>query len=459
MPYCRNFFLLILFCCFYVPLITAQEKKLLDEFQTLFFDVPTGEPVIIMNDSLLYRGYDLKSHLFTGLETEKPNNLWLRYLYSNNDKTLIVGSSCGPVYQLEGNNFKRLDNSFPHRNQYGAGAFLYDKTPYLFGGYGMFTFKNIITKFNFKTGEWEEVKVNSKIKPEPRREFLYHQNDSLFYVINGLKKDPENPAKDIRITDNRLWKLDLNTMEWKNVGTVKPYLDGYFSYLSFTSNGKWYLVGSEILELDIENNTFRKYKMREWKRIHQLAFDEGNNMLTYIYKAASSNKFYVQSQALDSFLGELIIEDTLFKSNFKWYFFTGTLLSLLLILLYFNKTKKQLIQPFKGVVYHPKEDRFYFKKQAITNLEENEHKLFKFLSLNKEAFVQLNEINHLFNGNDAENFATISKRRETVQGELLLKLSILLNLPKEKILLKRKNPTDKRIKEVKLAPGIVKIED
>tara|TARA_R110002072_G_scaffold22666_2_gene79603 strand:+ start:13112 stop:14428 length:1317 start_codon:yes stop_codon:yes gene_type:complete len=436
----------------------AQEGKLLNSFQTLFFDVPTGEPIIIVNDSLLYCGYDFKNHSFTGLDTEKPHNLWLRYIYSNEDKTLIVASSCGPVYQFEENDFKRLDNSFPHRNQYGAGHFLYNNTPHLFGGYGLFTFKNLITKFNFNTGEWEEVKVNSKVKPEPRREFLYHQNDSLFYVINGLKKDPKNPSKAKIIDDNRLWKLDLNTMMWKKAGTVKQSLDGYFSYLSFTSNGKWYLVGPEILELDVENNTFRKYKMREWKRVQQLAFDESSNVVTYIYKATSSNNFHVQSQPLDKFIGELIIEDKLFKSNLKWYILAGTLLTLLLTLLYYNKTKKQLIQPFRGIVYHPEEDRFYFKKQAITNLEENEHKLFKFLSLNKESFIQLNDINHLFNGDVADNYVTISKRREVAQAELLLKLSILLNVPKEKILQERKSPKDKRIKEIKLAPGVVKFK-
>ncbi len=435
----------------------AQERKSLHEFQTLFFDVPTAKPVIIINDSLILRGYDFKPHLFTGLESER--DLWLRYVYSNDKTTFTVGNSCGPVYQLQGNDFNRIDNSFPHHNQYGAGHFLYDNTPHLFGGYGLFTFKNLITKFNFNTGEWEEVKVNSKAKPEPRREFLYHQNDSLFYVINGIKKDPENPSKDKIIDDNSLWKLDLNTMTWKKVGTVKQSLDGYFSYLSFTSNGKWYLVGSEILELDVENNTFRKYKMREWKRIHQLAFDEGSNVLTYIYKASSSNNFYVQSQQLDNFIGELIVEDSLFKSNLKRYIFASAILSLILILIYFFKTKKQPIQPFKGIVYHPEEDRFYFKKQAITNLEENEHKLFKFLSLNKDSFVQLNDINHLFNGDVADNYVAISKRRELAQAELLLKLSILLNIPKEKILQERKSPKDKRIKEIKLASGIVKIKD
>lgn len=434
----------------------AQERKSLHEFQTLFFDVPTAKPVIIINDSLILRGYDFKPHLFTGLESER--DLWLRYVYSNDKTTFTVGKSCGPVYQLQGNDFNRIDNSFPHHNQYGAGHFLYDNTPHLFGGYGLFTFKNLITKFNFNTGEWEEVKVNSKAKPEPRREFLYHQNDSLFYVINGLKKDPDNPSKDKIIDDNELWKLDLNTMMWKKSGTVKQSLDGYLSYLSFTSNRKWYLVGPEILELDIENNTFRKYKMREWKRIHQLAFDQNSSVITYIYKASSSNKFYVQSQPLDRFIGELIIEEKLFKSNLMWYIFAGTFLILLLILLYFSKTKKQLIQPFRGIVYHPDNDQFYFKKQVITNLEENEHKLFKFLSLNKDSFVQLNDINHLFNGDVADNYVAISKRRELAQAELLLKLSILLNIPKEKILQERKSPKDKRIKEIKLAPGIVKIK-
>lgn len=458
MSFLRTFLIVLLSFCSTWFTLTGQEGKQLNNFQTLFFDVPTGEPVIIVNDSLLYHGYDFRETYYS--KNAIPTNASMfSYAYSNINRTLFVGSSCGPVHQFEYNNFNRIDNSFPHRNQYGAGPFLYNNTPHLFGGYGLFTFKNLITKFNFNTGEWEEVKVNSEVMPEPRREFLYQQNDSLFYVINGLKKDLENPSKNIRIDDNRLWKLNLNTMMWKKAGTVKQSLDGYLNYMSFSSNGKWYLVGADVLELDIENNSFRKYKIREWKRIHLLAFDKRSSMLTYIYQASSTNSFYAQSQPLDNFMGELILEDKLFKSNQKWYILTGIIISLLLILIYFNKTKKQLIQPFKGIVYHYEEDRFYFKKQPITNLEENEHKLLKFLSLNKESFVQLNDINHLFNGDVADNYITISKRREVAQAELLLKLSILLNIPKEKILQELKSPKDKRIKEIKLALGVVKIKD
>lgn len=455
--------LILVFNCLFVILksagLFAQERKLLNEYQTLFFDITTSEPVIIVNDSLLYRGYDFKE-IYYSIKTTIPDTpSMFSYTYSNLNRTLFVGHSCGPVYQFENNIFNRIDNSFPHRNQYGAGHFLYNNTPHLFGGYGLFTFKNLITKFNFNTGEWEEVKVNSKTKPEPRMEFLYHQNDSLFYVINGVKKDPENPSKNLKIDDNRLWKLDLSTMMWKEAGTLKQSLDGYLSNLSFYSNGKWYLVGSEILELDVENNTFRKYKMKEWKRIQQLAFDENSSRLTYIYKATSSNHLFVQSQSLDNFIGKLTLEDKLFKSNLKLYFLASAILSLFLILIYFFKTKKQFTQPFKGVVYHPEEDRFYFKKQAITNLEGNEHKLLKFLSLKKDSFVQLNDINHLFNGNETDNYVTLSKRRELTQAELLLKLSILLNISKDKILVEQKSPIDKRIKEIKLVPGVVKIKN
>lgn len=43
-------------------------------------------------------------------------------------------------------------------------------------------------------------------------------------------------------------------------------------------------------------------------------------------------------------------------------------------------------------------------------------------------------------------------------SNLLFKLSSLLNIPKENILIERRNPTDRRLKEVKLSQGIFKVK-
>ena len=95
----------------------------------------------------------------------------------------------------------------------------------------------------------------------------------------------------------------------------------------------------------------------------------------------------------------------------------------------------------------------------IDNLEEPELRVLLYLIAKEAQFIPLNELNHLFeNGNNTENFSSIVKRREIALTSLLQKLSILTNILEKEILLNRKNPDDKRIKEIRIAPSFVRIK-
>jgi hypothetical protein len=74
---------------------------------------------------------------------------------------------------------------------------------------------------------------------------------------------------------------------------------------------------------------------------------------------------------------------------------------------------------------------------------------------NSIRFVSLNELE---NENYSEIYSTIVKMRELTLASLLQKLSNLTNLPEKEILENRKNPDDKRIKEIKIAPPFLRIK-
>jgi hypothetical protein len=78
---------------------------------------------------------------------------------------------------------------------------------------------------------------------------------------------------------------------------------------------------------------------------------------------------------------------------------------------------------------------------------------------NVARFVPLNELNQLFEkGNNSENFSSIVKIRETTLATLLQKLSVLTTIPEEELLINRKNPEDKRIKEIRIDPSFLRIK-
>ena len=82
-----------------------------------------------------------------------------------------------------------------------------------------------------------------------------------------------------------------------------------------------------------------------------------------------------------------------------------------------------------------------------------------YLIENAARFATLNELNQLFEkGNNSENFSSIVKIRETTLATLLQKLSVLTTIPEEELLINRKNPEDKRIKEIRIDPSFLRIK-
>ena len=74
----------------------------------------------------------------------------------------------GLVLELNNNDLTRIDKSFNHKMQIASTIFKYNNEIYRYGGYGFFSARELIVKFDFKTNEWESIKVNSELIPTAR---------------------------------------------------------------------------------------------------------------------------------------------------------------------------------------------------------------------------------------------------------------------------------------------------
>lgn len=429
--------------------VLAQESPIFNQNHFLFLDAKTNEPVLAINDSVLYRGYGFEklpiipSMDFQSLDIANP------YSFQIDNETYIVSDGGGSVLEFKDDDFYRLDNSFPQRNQYFAAPFTYDNSIYFFGGYGLFKHKNLITKYNFNIGEWTEEQVS--IGPRPINRFKCYSIvlGEYLYVFDGMKKNPLKVQEHIRVQDHTVWQLHLPTMQWSKKGKYDPSYFGNVSYVSFQAEGKLYLLYEKIYEIDLLNNTIKRYAFREWKGIKNIVYDSDTKQITYTYKLTNSGAYKVFSEPLTSFLGNLESENGFIKNNPPFFVLAMIALFFLLIIWVVVKVLKRRNIKKKHIVYNKKENQFYFNKSEI-KLTIQEKKLLVFLVDNRETYISLNQLNDLFSNGENENFNVISKRRETTQAELLFKLSTLLNVPKSEILLERRNPTDKRLKEVKI---------
>ncbi len=433
----------------------AQESPIFNDNHIHFLDAKTHTPVLVVSDSILYSGYNFERKSISSLQNFKILDIHNPYKFNIKQKTFLVADGGGSVLEFKDDGFYRLDNSFPHRNQYFAAPFVYQDNIYLFGGYGLFSHKNLITKYNFKIGEWTEEQVTVGSKPTSRfKSFSIVLGDYL-YVFDGMKKNPLKVQEHIRVQDHTVWQLHMPTMQWSQKGKYNPSYFGNETYVSFQAEGKLYLLYEKIYEIDLQNNKIKRFAFREWKGVKGIVYDSVTKKITYTYKLTNSGAYKVLSEPLSSFLGNLESENEFIENNTPLFTLSLIALFFLIIIWVVVKALKRRNIKKKHIIYNEKENRFYFNKSEI-KLNMQEKDLLIFLVENREAYLPLNQLNDLFSNGEKENFNVISKRRETTQAELLFKLSTLLNIPKSEILLERKNPIDKRLKEVKIAPDLIK---
>jgi hypothetical protein len=121
-------FLILLLC--FAPITTKAQKFEFNGDFLLFREAKTKQPVLIINDSLAYKGNAMKKIAFK--HTEYPAKLQEYKFFNIGNKTFLVHEGCGPVLEYRNDSIVRIDNSFLHQNQYYASHFIYNKEIYFF---------------------------------------------------------------------------------------------------------------------------------------------------------------------------------------------------------------------------------------------------------------------------------------------------------------------------------------
>lgn len=431
----------------------------------LFKESKSGQAILILKDSLLYIGNPLRQHQFS--HTPYPSVLKDYLPFSIHNKTYLVYRGCGAVLEWRNDSIVRVDHSFLHQNQFFASTFTYKNKIYFFGGYGLFTYKNIVTKYNPKTKEWDEEETFGT-PPSPRRFAFSQVIDDDLYLFSGYEKDDANFLQNKAVAPV-VWKLHLATMQWSQVGTYNSTIsinskDGIAS--SFIANNKLYLIPlleySYVYEIDLKNNTITTFKSKP-KSVEQSYFDTAKNEVVYIYKNADGLKSIMRTP-LQEFLGKKVSQQAFIL---PWYQSLNlpteivvvlSAVLVLILMLYANKRKSRFV-PFNGITFHATTAVFYYRGKPLDTLDDAELRILDYLVQNRHRFISLNELNHLYeNEIQSDNFTTVVKRREVALSSLLAKLLFITNSPEHDILVYRRSANDKRVKEIKLKDSFIKVK-
>ena len=434
--------------------IKAQKLEFDGEF-LLFREAKTKQPVLIIDDSLVYKGNDMKRIAFK--HTEYPAKLQEYKFFNIGNKTYLVHEGCGPVLEYRNDSIVRIDNSFLHRNQFGAVRFVYNNEIYFYGGYGLFTFKNILTKYNFQTREWIEVQTNREEEQEPREGAYSYLKGNDLYVFGGVKKD-NNDIVNVKLLDNKIWRLNLSKMQWFCEGNYYNKLIKTEPEVPINDIKKLYITSRTFSEIDFYSNKINIYNRNYFPNVISTYLD--GKTLIGVYQISSKKFFHVGD--ISEFKGNL--RDTavfiypINESNKYLIFILIFLLTLILLLLALKNKLNPFVKPFKGIIYSTQKQAFLYKGKPII-FEKQEEKVLFYLLTKLNQFISLNEINQLFeiNGNTETISATVKRREQAVSG-LLTKVSKITGIEEQKLIIEQKNSEDKRIKDIMLLPNLLKTD-
>ena len=192
-----------------------------------------------------------------------------------NDVFYFVQNVGGLVLELNKNDLKRIDNSFNHKMQIASTIFRYNNEIYRYGGYGYFSAREFIVKFDFETNEWESVKVNGELIPPARFSNAFSIDENNLTIIGGTTVDRYNREKRFHLTD--MWQFSFEELKWSfllDSEEIQPidYEAFKFDNKIFFREGN-YLKSLNLNSFELSNNNLTNALLKVSKRFKIHYFD------------------------------------------------------------------------------------------------------------------------------------------------------------------------------------------
>lgn len=413
----------------------------------------------ILNGSFLFT-YKDQSYLISGDSIysnpngtqwiAKKHNLIINDLVFIQDENsgYLMHNSGGIIYKFDGLNFKRIDESFVFNTQYQSFPFLYKGSIYNFGGYGLFTFKNIITYFNESKRETEYVVTTTAISKSPfGRKKMFGQivGDDLFIGSGyGFDNNKENGTNRGIVFDD-YWVFDIISKEWKKLGSGKPLTNDERYSILYDFKGKNLVVENDkIFTIDIKNNTINFYENVNGDILKSLKKEAFKNLITYnkfkdgfylvLDKPNFGNKLlFIRT---DDFLGKPTKTERLYSEETNlmgYYLLCGLILIIVVFLIKIKKTNFKKINS---------------KRNEIDQiLNEEEKQIFNLIFDKHPDFIPFPELMDVF-----ESHLSYESRKKKLRSSLYQIEDKIMEVlkSKNKVFVERKNKEDLRIKEIKI---------
>ncbi|MFT5102641.1 MAG: hypothetical protein ACI86C_000283 [Candidatus Latescibacterota bacterium] len=275
----------------------------------------------------------------------------------------------GGTFLFKNYSLSKIDNSYKHRMQIESSVFIYKENIYKYGGYGFWSDRNIITRFDFKTNEWELVPfLNSKTIPKGRHKSITKVIGDQLYVIGGLSINEFNPL--VIEKNNEIWQFDLVNGVWTKLGEITGLLDKLINYTIIDFDDKLIIdnvTEDTLYEIDIVNNTVRSFNKTSFARkVNNSSlpiFFYKDKFYGFFKEDNSLNQITLVKRNSDEIFGKPILEEKFYNNSLKYI--NQILYALLLLLLVplgvlINKSRRN-----KNKLIIKKDGYLYFNNKKI----------------------------------------------------------------------------------------------
>lgn len=345
----------------------------------------------------------------------------------------FVDRGCGYVLQLRNDSIVRIDNSFHHRNQFGGAFFLHEGVPSIFGGYGLFSSKNFITKFDPKLKEWY-LDNQSKLVESAYIFPYYKDKDNLYALVNINESFDKTDFK-------KLWRYNLTNESWIFEGQIN-YFDSVKVSLRKVVNNIL-IFNTFFLELDFKNNCINRFKQNPYNSIlsiyrfknyyiklqHQTISDVHSSLMLIYDESAFKREFSIHQKPL------LVTENVSFYAK-VFPLIAILLLGFIFVICFFLRKRK--------------------KQAPNYTMSESSIELLNLWVFKRHGILELSDLNDLVNPEHL-SIETMKKRREALLKTFVFDMVKIYRLPPKSIFTETLNPMDKRMKVLTLHPKIMEI--
>jgi hypothetical protein len=431
---------MLFLCCSLVGKAQSYRLKIVDP--VICFDYNRNK-LIVIEDST----YQIEISLKTKKAIKKPlkwdgqvsfNELRTEFvpLSEKGSPMYFVDRGCGWVLELRNDSIIRIDQSFHHQNQYGGAFFMHDGRPHVFGGYGLFTTKSILTSYDFNKGQWFLVS-----EKRPRVSFV----ESIFQKGRENVRFLCTNENDFPYKNNSAYTFNFKTKKWAFLGSTLFYdtLNKLYKQLVC---GNLIIHKDKLYELDLLRGKLVQYRLNNdmYKRVYMF---NSNVLLVSSYTLHDKQITYGLLEVFDS---------TQFKKEFyertgylykvkgsesqvseSWFY--AIIISIVLV----------IIGLFWGL-----KSPSYGAELYSNGVSDQVQEILRFWLTKPEYILELSEINDFVNY-DNPSPDTLKKRRETILKQFSIEISEEYNLLEDSIFKTQVHPKDKRMKQLVLNATLV----